>query len=97
MGWILVMFDLPVFADAEPAPPCQCLRPLEVMLHELDGERPRWRSLPPEEKLRRRWEAIPLGVARSMAFDGEPVVVEKIRAILDRIEPPALLKPGRAS
>jgi len=57
----------------------------------------RWRSLSPEEKLRSRWEAIPLNVARSMAFEGEPVPVEKIRAILAQIEPPALLKPRKAS
>ena len=56
----------------------------------------RWRSLPPEEKLRRRWEAIPLDVAQSMAFEGEPVPVEKIRETLARIEPPALLKPRKA-
>ena len=57
----------------------------------------RWRSLPPEEKLRRRWEAIPDDVAESMAFEGEPVPVETIREILDRIEPPALLKRLRES
>jgi hypothetical protein len=56
-----------------------------------------WRSLPPEEKLRRNWEAIPLDVAQSMAFEGEPVPVEKIREILARIEPPALLKPRKVS
>ncbi len=39
----------------------------------------RWRALPPEEKLRRRWEAIPADVAESMAFEGEPVPVETIR------------------
>ena len=53
----------------------------------------RWRALPPEEKLRRNWEAIPLDVAQSMAFEREPVPVERIRATLARIEPPALLKP----
>jgi hypothetical protein len=57
----------------------------------------RWRSLPPEVKLRRRWEAIPLHVAQSMAFEGEPVPVERIRATLARIEPPGLLKPRKAS
>jgi hypothetical protein len=50
-----------------------------------------WRSLTPEAKLRRRWEMIPADVAQSMAFEGEPVPVETIRAALDRIEPPALL------
>lgn len=56
----------------------------------------RWRSLPPEEKLRRNWEAIPLDVAQSMAFEREPVAVEKIRATLARITPPDLLKPRTA-
>ena len=56
-----------------------------------------WRLLPPEEKLRRNWEAIPTDVAQSMAFEMEPVAVEVIRATLDLIEPPALLKPRKAS
>lgn len=56
----------------------------------------RWRSLPPEEKLRRRWEVIPRKVARSMAFEGEPVTEERIRAGLAQIEPPASLKPPKA-
>jgi hypothetical protein len=51
-----------------------------------------WRSLTAEAKLRLRWEAIPADVAESMAFEGEPVSVETIRAVLDRIEPPALSK-----
>jgi hypothetical protein len=55
-----------------------------------------WRSLTPEEKLRRKWESIPLDVARSMAFEREPVAVEKIRETLAQIEPPALLKPRKA-
>lgn len=57
----------------------------------------RWRSLPPEEKLRRNWEAIPMDVAQSMAFEGEPVPVARNRATLARITPPALLKPRKAS
>lgn len=56
-----------------------------------------WRHLTPEEKLRRKWESIPLDVAQSMAFEGEPVPVERIRATLARIEPPALLKPRKVS
>ena len=56
-----------------------------------------WKALPPERKLRLRWEAIPRNVARSMAFEQEPVSVEKMRAILDQIEPPALLKRHAAS
>ena len=57
----------------------------------------RWRALPPEEKLRRNWEAIPQDVAQSMAFEREPVPVERIRETLARIEPPASLKPRKAS
>ncbi len=56
----------------------------------------RWRSLTPEEKLRRRWEAIPTNVARSMAFEREPVEVARIRETLAQITPPALLKPRMA-
>lgn len=56
----------------------------------------RWRSLTPEEKLRRRWEAIPTNVARSMAFEREPVEVTRIRETLAQITPPALLKPRTA-
>jgi hypothetical protein len=32
-----------------------------------------WRALPEEEQQRRRRASIPRKVARSMAFDGEPV------------------------
>lgn len=54
----------------------------------------RWRALPPEEKLRRRWEAIPQAVARSMAFEGEPVPVERIQETLARIGPPVAVAEG---
>jgi len=57
----------------------------------------RWRALPAERKLQIRWEAIPLDVAQSMAFEREPVPVEKIRATLAQIEPPAILKLPAAS
>ena len=56
-----------------------------------------WKALPPERKLQLRWEAIPLDVAQSMAFEKEPVSMETIRAILARIEPPAMLKPRLVS
>lgn len=56
-----------------------------------------WRALPPEQKLQLRWEAIPRNVARSMAFEREPVAEERMRAILNQIEPPALLKQQKAS
>ena len=57
----------------------------------------RWQALPAERKLQIRWEAIPLDVAQSVAFEREPVPVEKIRATLARIEPPAVLKRLAAS
>src|SRR5690606_23390390 len=52
-----------------------------------------WKALPPERKMQLRWDAIPLDVAQSMAFEREPVPEEAIRAIFARIEPPAMLKP----
>jgi len=57
----------------------------------------RWRQLPAEEKLLRRWKAIPRDVAQSMAFEREPVEISLLQGILDRIEPPALLKQRGAS
>ena len=39
----------------------------------------RWRSLPLEERRRRRLEAIPRHVANSMAMEGEPMDEEWIR------------------
>ncbi len=56
-----------------------------------------WRRLPAEEKLRRRWQAIPQDVAQSMAFEQEPVEMRFLQEILDRIEPPASSKPHVAS
>ena len=44
-----------------------------------------WRRLPPEEQLRRRLARIPEKVARSMAFEGEPVDVEMLRRHLDEL------------
>ena len=57
----------------------------------------RWRQLPAKEKLLRRWKAIPRDVAQSMAFEREPVEMSLLQGILDRIEPPALLKQRGAS
>ncbi len=39
-----------------------------------------WRRLPADEKARRRWALIPLKVARSMAFAGEPVSLAVLEA-----------------
>jgi hypothetical protein len=57
----------------------------------------RWRKLPAEEKLLRRWQAIPRDVAQSMAFEREPVELSLLQGILDRIEPPDLLNQRVAS
>jgi hypothetical protein len=57
----------------------------------------RWKALPPERKLQLRWEAIPLNVARSMAFEREPVDLETIRALHARTAPPVSLKRPAAS
>jgi len=57
----------------------------------------RWRQLPAEEKLLRRWKAIPRDVAQSMAFEKEPVEMSLLHAIHARIELPALLKQHGAS
>src|ERR1019366_1130004 len=56
----------------------------------------RWRNLPPQEKARSRWEGIPDRVARSMAFEGEPVSLQALRETFAQSEPPALLKPPAA-
>ena len=56
-----------------------------------------WRRLPAAEKLRRRWQAIPLDVAQSMAFEREPVEIRRLQETLDRIAPPASSKPLAAS
>ncbi len=57
----------------------------------------RWRAQTPERKMQLRWDAIPLNVARSMAFEREPVDIQMIREIHARTEPPALLKRHLAS
>ncbi|MGQ0525493.1 MAG: hypothetical protein ACT4P8_17740 [Betaproteobacteria bacterium] len=48
----------------------------------------RWRSLPPEQRARLRRNRIPLNVAESMAFEGEPVELTVLRAELARLETP---------
>lgn len=57
----------------------------------------RWRQLPAEEKLIRRWKAMPRDVAQSMAFERESVETSLLHAIDARIELPALLKQQWAS
>jgi len=48
----------------------------------------RWRALPDEEKVRARRSRIPLNVAESMAFEGEPVELTALQAELTRLEMP---------
>ncbi len=48
----------------------------------------RWRSLPPEEQARIRRSRIPLNVAESMAFEGEPVDLAEMEAELARLDTP---------
>lgn len=51
----------------------------------------RWRALSPEEQLRIRLSRIPRRVARSMAFEGEPVDERMLEAELGKrygAEPP---------
>ena len=44
-----------------------------------------WRALPEEEKRRRRLETLPRKVARSCAFEGEPVDLAMLEAELARL------------
>jgi hypothetical protein len=48
----------------------------------------RWRSLPPEEQARIRRSRIPLNVAESMAFEGEPVELTALQAEFARLDTP---------
>jgi len=48
----------------------------------------RWSSLPPEERARIRRDRIPLNVAESMAFEGEPVALKMMEAELARFDTP---------
>ena len=58
----------------------------------------RWRSLSQEERTRIRRERIPLNVAESMAFEGEPVDLAALQAELARLDtPPAMSKHASAS
>ena len=54
-------------------------------------------KIPDKLKLQIRLEAIPLDVAESMAFEREPVSVEKIREILDRAMPRAISRQPSVS
>ena len=46
-----------------------------LMMETMDWKQviERWQALPPEEQARLRRQRIPLNVAESMAFEGEPV------------------------
>lgn len=45
----------------------------------------RWRNLTPEEQARIRLASLPRKVARSMAFEGEPVDQRILERELDRL------------
>lgn len=45
----------------------------------------RWRDLPPQEQVRIRLARLPRKVARSMAFEGEPVDQHILERELDRL------------
>ncbi len=47
-----------------------------------------WKALPEARKTRIRWDAIALDVAESMAFEREPVPVERIRETLAILKQP---------
>jgi hypothetical protein len=57
----------------------------------------RWRALPEEERLCRRWQRIPHNVAESMAFEGEPVDLAWLEELHRRMGPPVLSKPRAES
>ena len=43
-----------------------------------------WRKLSPAERKARRWKKVPEQVAASMAFEGEPVDLEWLKALHNR-------------
>ncbi len=51
-----------------------------------------WRALPEAEKQRRRWDSIPGSVARSFAFEGEPVDQAMLEAV--HLRPPVPPAPS---
>ena len=53
----------------------------------------KWRRLPDKGKFLRRWEAIPLDVAQSMAFEREAVDLASLRSLLAQIAPPDISIP----
>lgn len=58
----------------------------------------RWRDLPPQEQARIRLSRLPRKVARSMAFEGEPVELTALQAELARLDtPPDTSKRASAS
>jgi hypothetical protein len=58
----------------------------------------RWRALPAEEQARIRRNRIPMNVAESMAFEGEPVELAALEAELTRLDtPPDTSKHASAS
>lgn len=56
-----------------------------------------WRSLPPAEQQRRRLANLPRKVARSMAFEGEPVDQAMLEAELKRLTQPLAISTPRSA
>ena len=57
-----------------------------------------WRALSPEQQRQIRRQRLPRMVARSMAFEGEPVDQAMLEAELKRLpQPPAISTPRSAS
>jgi hypothetical protein len=54
----------------------------------------RWRNLTLEEQARIRLASLPRKVARSMAFEGEPVDLEPMKAELVRLDTPLDISRG---
>ncbi|MGH8644474.1 MAG: hypothetical protein ACREX4_08485 [Gammaproteobacteria bacterium] len=58
----------------------------------------RWRKLPAEEQARMRRNRIPMNVAESMAFEGEPVELAALQAEFACLDaPPDTSKRASAS
>jgi hypothetical protein len=57
----------------------------------------RWRSLCAEEQTREVWRRIPRQVARSMAFEGEPVDLQWLNQQHGPLAPPVQSEPSGGS
>lgn len=48
-----------------------------------------WQALPPEKRREQAWAQVPTSVAASMAFEGDPVSLEWIKALHQRARFPS--------